>query len=238
MELKICHLFPDIMSACGDRGNLICMEKRLQWRGIGCTVGERLLGDPVDFSSYDIFFIGGSQNPGWNIIAPVLDSGMSAEIRAAARDGRSFFCVCGGYRLMCRGLRTAEGRQIDLAGAVDAFTDESGERVSGPLVFDSRFGTVAGFENHGGKTVLGSGASPLGRVTCGYGNNGEDGGEGAVCGNVICTYGQGPLLPRNPVLCDAILSGALKRKYGISELSPLCDMSEEAAHFSAPGVAR
>ena len=232
MELKICHIYPDVLNLYGDRGNVLTMKKRLEWRGIGCTVAELPLGERAALSGFDICFIGGGQDFEQGLLLDDLRSGKGGEIKAAAEDGVAFLCVCGGYQLMGHSYETHTGERFAFIGALDMATVGARERMIGNFAFETEFGAVVGFENHSGRTRLGGGVKPLGRVIRGYGNNGEDGTEGARYKNVFGTYSHGPVLPKNPDFCDAILAAALERRYGRAELAPLDDFSEREAHES------
>lgn len=232
MELQICHLYPDVLNLYGDRGNVLCMKKRLEWRGIACTVTELPIGERVPLGRYDLFFIGGGQDFEQSLLLDDLRGGKGDDIKAAVEDGKAFLCVCGGYQLMGHSYETHEGERFRFLGALDLVTVGQKERMIGNFAFDTEYGTVVGFENHSGRTKLGSGLAPLGKVIVGYGNNGADGTEGAHYKNVFGTYSHGPVLPKNPGLCDAILLAALTRKYGGAELTPLGDKSEREAHDS------
>ena len=233
MELKICHLFPDILNLYGDRGNVICMRRRLGWRGIDVSVSEVSIGTALKASDYDLFFIGGGQDFEQEVLLEDLKGGKTAEIKAAIEDGKTFLAICGGYQMLGAYYKTWDGQQCDFTGALDLYTVGHKDRMIGNYMFTcEELGgqTVVGFENHSGKTYLGSGIRPIGRVLAGYGNNGEDGMEGARYKNVFCTYSHGCLLPKNPILADHILKTALTRKYGSAELAPLDDAVETAAH--------
>lgn len=228
-ELKICHLYPDVLNLYGDRGNVLCMRRRLEWRGIGCTVTHLPIGSGEALSGFDLAFIGGGQDFEQELLMADLKRGRAADIRAAANDGLPFLCICGGYQLMGQYYETAKGLRCDFIGAIDLYTVGAEERMIGNLAFETEYGAVVGFENHSGRTRLGDGVKPLGRVLSGFGNNGEDGTEGVRWKNVFGSYSHGPLLPKNPAVCDALLSAALERKYGDGTLEPLDDTAEEAA---------
>ena len=233
MELKICHLYPDILNLYGDRGNILCMEKRLRWRGIEVTSEGVSIGQPLRVSDYDLFFIGGGQDFEQEVLLEDLKTGKAAEIRAAVEDGKTFLAICGGYQMLGTYYKTWDGHQCDFIGALDLFTVGQKERMIGNYAFTCEElpgVNVVGFENHSGKTFLGGGVRPIGRVLSGSGNNGEDGGEGARYRNVFATYSHGCLLPKNPVLCDHILTTALSARYGGAELAPLDDTLEQNAH--------
>ena len=177
MKLKICHLYPDVLNLYGDGGNILCLRRRLEWRGL---------------------------------------------------------TICGGYQMLGRYYETYDGQRCDFIGALDLYTVGEKKRMIGNYMFrvDESLGgfTVVGFENHSGKTRLGPDVKPLGRVLAGFGNNGEDGTEGAHVKNVFGTYSHGPLLPKNPAFADLLLRTALERRYGAAELAPLDDRLENMAH--------
>ena len=206
MELNICHLYPDILNLYGDRGNIITMKRRMEDRGIKVNVEGCSIGETLDANRYDIFFIGGGQDFEQEVLLKDLGTGKAAEIRAAVEDEKTFLAICGGYQMLGGSIADPDG--------VETLPESSGA-------------VVVGFENHSGKTYLGEGVSPLGKMLKGYGNNGEDQTEGARYKNVFGTYSHGSLLPKNPVLCDFILQTALERKYGkIAPLVPLDDTLE------------
>ncbi len=229
MKLKICHLYPDILNLYGDRGNILCMRRRLQWRGIDVEDTGVSIGQKLRASDYDLFFIGGGQDFEQEVLLEDLKGEKTAEIKAAIADGKTFLAICGGYQILGSYYKTWDGKQCDFTGAVGAR-----ERMIGNYMFaceELNDRTVVGFENHSGKTYLGPSVRPMGRVLAGNGNNGEDGTEGARYNNVFATYSHGCLLPKNPVLCDYILSTALERKYGRVDLAPLDDFLEQSAHL-------
>ena len=233
MELKICHLYPDALNLYGDRGNVLCMERRLQWRGIDVTTTGVPVGERLNAADYDLFFIGGGQDFEQAVLLKDLAGEKTAQIRSAIEDGKTFLAICGGYQMLGQYYKTWDGVQCDFTGALDLYTVGSKQRMIGNYLFtcDELNERIVGFENHSGKTYLGSGVRPMGRVLAGYGNNGEDKTEGARYKNVFATYSHGSLLPKNPRLCDHILLTALRRKYGEDvTLAPLDDTLENAAH--------
>ena len=234
MKLKICHMYNDVLNLYGDRGNIICMRKRLNWRGIDAEIVKLPVGEFSTLADCDIVFIGGGQDFEQEVLLDDLHRGKDREIKAAIEDGVTFLTICGGYQMMGSYYETYDHVRCDFIGAVDFHTVGSRQRMIGNYKFrcsDSASGsTVVGFENHSGKTWLGSGVEPLGHVLAGFGNNGEDGTEGVRYKNLIGTYSHGPLLPKNPEFCDRLLLGALSRKYGITELEKLNDTAETAAH--------
>ncbi len=232
MELKICHLYPDVLNLYGDRGNILCMEKRLKWRNIDVVTTGVSVGEPLHAADYDLFFIGGGQDFEQEVLLTDLAGGKTAEIKAAIEDGKAFLAICGGFQMLGNYYETWDGHKCDFTGAINFYTVGSEQRMIGDYIFQCNepATTVVGFENHSGKTYLGCGVKPLGTVISGYGNNGEDETEGARYKNVFATYSHGCLLPKNPILCDYILNTALTRKYGGSELEYLDDRLEIAAH--------
>ncbi|MBR0208211.1 MAG: glutamine amidotransferase [Oscillospiraceae bacterium] len=234
MELKICHLYPDVLNLYGDGGNIMCLQKRLVWRGLGASVARMPIGSRDSLSGFDIVFIGGGQDFEQQVLLEDLHRGRADEIRAAAEDGVVLLAICGGYQMMGHYYETFDGQRCDFIGLLDLYTVGAKQRMIGNYKFrctESAGGsTVVGFENHSGRTWLGQGLEPLGTVLSGYGNNGEDRTEGAHWKNVFGTYSHGPMLPKNPAFCDLLLATALERKYGRAELAPLDDAAETAAH--------
>ncbi len=234
MELKIAHLYPDVLNLYGDGGNIMCLRKRLVWRGLGASVTRLPLGSKESLSGFDIVFIGGGQDFEQQVLLEDLHRSRADEIRAAANDGVVFLTICGGYQMMGHYYETFDGKRCDFIGLLDLCTVGAKQRMIGNYKFrctDSAGGSVVvGFENHSGRTMLGSGLEPLGTVLSGYGNNGEDKTEGAHWKNVFGTYSHGPMLPKNPAFCDLLLQTALERRYGRAELAPLDDAAETAAH--------
>ena len=230
MKLKICHMYNDVLNLYGDRGNVICMSRRLNWRGIETEIVRLPVGEYASLADCDIVFIGGGQDFEQEVLLDDLHRGKDREIKAAIEDGVSFLTICGGYQMMGNYYETHDGVRCDFIGAVGLHTIGGKERMIGNYKFRCGEITVVGFENHSGKTYLDSGTEPLGRVLIGYGNNGEDGTEGVHYKNLFGTYSHGPLLPKNPELCDMILLNALARKYGLKELEALDDTAELKAH--------
>lgn len=234
MELKICHLYPDVLNLYGDRGNIMCMLRRLRWRGIDAAVQKLPIGSDISLSGCDLVFIGGGQDFEQAVLLDDLHRGRDREIKAAIEDGVTFLTICGGYQMLGSYYETPDGQHCDFIGALDLCTIGAQKRMIGNYKFkcsDALGGCeVVGFENHSGQTRLGSGVEPLGSILCGFGNNGEDGTEGAHYKNVFGTYCHGPMLPKNPAFCDLLLSTALSRKYGSVSLPPLDDSLEQQAH--------
>ena len=135
MELKICHLYPDVLNLYGDRGNILCMRRRLEWRGIACSVTELPLGVADDLTEYDLFFIGGGQDFEQTVLLSDLNAGRVECLRSAAEDGKAFLCICGGYQLLGTGYRTADGQMCEYTGILDLYTEGSADRMIGNYAF-------------------------------------------------------------------------------------------------------
>jgi len=236
-ELNICHLYPDLLNLYGDRGNIIALGRRAQWRGITANIIDITLGEPFAPENYDVIFLGGGQDYEQEIIQNDLLKQKGSEIRNAIENDKVFLCICGGYQLLGKYYKTWDGKEIEFLGALNLWTVGGKKRMIGNMVFECDFlmsdsfdGRVVGFENHSGRTYLGPEVKPLGKVVKGYGNNGEDGFEGAVYKNVYCSYSHGSLLPKNPALTDHLISTALKQKYrDFVSLQRLNDDLEESA---------
>ncbi|MCR4424984.1 MAG: glutamine amidotransferase, partial [Firmicutes bacterium] len=220
LQLRVCHLYPDLMNTYGDRGDMLTIQRRCAWRGIEASIECVSLGAAPDLASYDVIFIGGGQDRQQKLIARDLLECKGESLRNAIRDGVVVLAVCGGYQLLGKYYRTQDGQQLPGLGVFDAWTEAGEGRFIGNVVIETsglsgtEVFTVVGFENHSGRTYLGEGIRPLGRVLLGRGNNGKDGFEGAVHSNAIGTYLHGPLLPKNPKLCDDLVHTALRRRYG------------------------
>ena len=235
-------LYPDHMNIYADRGNIILLERRCEWRGIGFELGTAGPGEPVDPDAHDLFYMGGGQDRDQALVARDLVEGKRDALAAALDSGASMLAVCGGYQLLGHSYAMGD-ESLPGLGLVDLRTvREPGERLIGNVVIDADLGEgprrLAGFENHGGRTYLGTGEQPLGRVVSGFGNNGKDGAEGVRRGRLIGTYLHGPLLPKNAWLADVLIAWALERRLGTApDLEPLDDRLEEAAHESAARAA-
>lgn len=232
--LKICHLYPDILNLYGDRGNIICMQKRMQWRGIQTEVTDISVGDELNYDDYDLFFVGGGQDFEQGVLLEDLAKGKAKAIIDAIEAEKVFLAICGGYQMLGKYYKTWDGKVCEFIGALDLYTVGDKERMIGNYMYqcDETDGglVVVGFENHSGKTYLGDKVRPMGKVLSGHGNNGEDGMEGARYKNVFATYSHGSLLPKNPKLADYILKTALKRRYPEMDLKELDDTFENNAH--------
>lgn len=238
MELRICHLYPDLLNLYGDRGNITTLVRRAQWRGIDTRIVEARLGDAIDPNASDLYFIGGGEDRQQRLAAPDLCGVKGDALRRAADAGAAVLGVCGGYQLLGHYYRPSEGADLIGLGLLDLHTLHPGpaaRRLIGNIIIrESGAGVrLVGFENHGGRTHLGPRAQPLGMVEAGYGNNGTDGTEGAVSGSVYGTYLHGPLLPKNPWLADLLIGLALRRRHGDVRLDPLADAEEHRAADAA-----
>ncbi len=227
-EVLIAHIYPDEMNIYGDRGNIIALCKRLQWRGYEPKVVNIEPGTKFDFRTADIVFGGGGQDRGQSVVAADLET-RKANLNAAADEGVVMLTICGTYQLFGHGFRTTSGELIPGISLFKAETVASGVRMIGNILIDTPFGELVGFENHSGQTLLEDGQEVLGKVIKGFGNNDHDRLEGAVYKNVFGTYLHGPLLPKNPTFADELISRALLRRYGESELKALDDSLEHKA---------
>jgi CobQ-like glutamine amidotransferase family enzyme len=231
------------MNIYGDRGNVMCLRHRCEARGIGFELTELSLGDRLDPAACDLIFAGGAQDREQRGVVDDLLATKAEALREAVESDVAVLAVCGAYQLFGRYYREASGAELPGAGVFDLHTEHPGEgarRCIGNIVaeWDAPGGTqtIVGFENHGGRTRLGPGVRPLARVRHGYGNNGEDGGEGAVYRNAIGTYVHGSLLPKNPALADHLIRLALRRRHGDVELAAIDDRAELRAHEAALGL--
>jgi len=239
-ELNICHLYPDLLNIYGDRGNIIALKKRSEWRDIKINIFNISLSDPFIPENYDIIFLGGGQDYEQEIIQNDLIKNKGNEIINAIANNKIFLCICGGYQLLGNYYKTSNNKEIKFLGALDLWTISSSKRMIGNYIFECDFlktdsfdGKIVGFENHSGKTYLGTNIKPLGKIIKGYGNNSEDGFEGAIYKNVFCTYSHGSLLPKNHIFTDYLISLALKEKYtDFIGLKSLDDEFEKLAHNS------
>lgn len=231
-EINIIHLYPDLLNLYGDKGNIACMQKRLEWRGIKANVHQCTNKDSdIDLKSADIIFVGGGSDREQEIVCNMLLE-KKDEIKEYVEDNGVLVAVCGGYQLLGRYYQTANTK-IEGLGILDIYTDAGETRLIDNVVLkcDKFLQPIVGFENHAGRTYIGENHTPLGKVLYGNGNTGESGYEGVIYKNVIATYLHGPLLPKNPQLCDYILMRALKRKYPEFEnLTSLEDELENTAN--------
>jgi lipid II isoglutaminyl synthase (glutamine-hydrolysing) len=234
-RVEICWLYPELLNIYGDRGNVIVLEQRSRWHGLEPMVHHVSVGHDVAFTDFDLIMMGGGQDREQALITEDFARRKGTSLAEAVADGVSLLAVCGGYQLMGRYYRTHKGEVLPGLGIFDIWTEASSDRMIGNVVIESDiFGerkTIVGFENHGGKTYLGSGARPLGKVLRGFGNNGKDGMEGVVLKHSIGTYLHGSILPKNPHLADWLIQRALERRYrGQVRLGALTDELERQAH--------
>ncbi len=242
-ELRLLALYPEQMNIYADRGNILFMQRRCEWRGIGFSYAAAGPGDSFDPGTHDLIYVGGGQDRDQVIVAEDMVATKREGLASAVGDGAVLLAVCGGYQLLGHSYQLGE-RRIEGLGLADLETvREPGPRLIGNVAIETDLGdgpgVLAGFENHGGRTYLGEGGEPLGRVISGHGNNGRDGFEGVRKANMIGTYLHGPLLPKNAWLADRLIALALERRTGsVPELGPLDDELETAAHDAALHAAR
>jgi CobQ-like glutamine amidotransferase family enzyme len=242
MELRVLSLYPEQMNIYADRGNILFLQRRCEWRGIDFAWEGAGPGSSIDSSTHDLFYIGGGQDRDQRAVAADMVETKQAALAAAVDDGAALLAVCGGYQLLGESYQLGEETLPGLGLADLRTVREEGPRLIGNVAIETELGgeqrLLAGFENHGGRTYLGTGARPLGRVVAGHGNNDGDGFEGVWKGNMVGTYLHGPLLPKNAWLADHLIELALERRYGERPaLEPLPDELERAAHASARAAA-
>jgi CobQ-like glutamine amidotransferase family enzyme len=236
--LRLLALYPEQMNIYADRGNILFLQRRCEWRGIRFEYAAAGPGEGFDPAEHDLIYIGGGQDRDQVLVADDMLRTKRDAIASAVDDGAALLAVCGGYQLL--GHRYQLGDQsIAGLGIADLETvREPGPRLIGNVSIEVDLGQgptiLAGFENHGGRTYLGAAATPLGRVLHGHGNNGSDGYEGVKRDHLIGTYLHGPLLPKNAWLADRLIELAIGRRTGSEpDLEPLGDEFEAAAHDSA-----
>ncbi len=239
MKLTIGYLYPHQMNIYGDRGNIITLQKRCQWRGIEVVVNEYDLGSKIPLGVNDLYFFGGGQDREQILASQDLQA-KEQVLKEDFNNGAVFLSICGGYQLLGNYYQDSSGKKLPGIGLVDTYTVAGEKRMIGNLILkinpqlaDFTPKTLVGFENHSGKTYLGSGVQPLGKVIKGSGNNGEDSFEGAWFKTFFGCYLHGSLLPKNPHFADYLIELALKRRDPNFKLSPLDDKVELAAHHQA-----
>jgi len=244
VKVVVGHLYPDYLNIYADRGNMAVLERRAAWRGIGFDWRAIGIGDSLLVGEHDLLYVGGGQDREQALVAPDLAARGEA-LREAVEAGTAVLAVCGGYQLLGRFYRDRAGEELPGAGLFPLHTIAGERRMIGDVLLECELEpgerrTVAGFENHAGRTILDAGAEPLGKVVAGFGNDGESGFEGCRLGRALGTYLHGPLLPRNPWLADRLLAQALAHRSGgeLPELAPLEDGLEAAAHRVSAGRAR
>jgi lipid II isoglutaminyl synthase (glutamine-hydrolysing) len=239
MRIRVGHLYPDYLNIYADRGNIAVLAARAAARGHELALTAVGLDDPVP-DGIDLFYVGGGQDREQELVAPDL-AAKGAALHAAAAAGAVFLAVCGGYQLLGGSYRDRSGTELPGIGLLPLQTVAGEQRMIGDVLLQCSFAgeTLAGFENHAGRTILAEGAEPLGRVLFGFGNDGVSGFEGCRAGRIYGTYLHGPLLPRNPWFADRLLAEALAHGTGEEVvLEPLADRLELAAHAVAAARAR
>jgi CobQ-like glutamine amidotransferase family enzyme len=231
MDVKIAWLYGSKMNIYGDWGNVLALMQRARWRGIGATVVDIGIGEPIPDA--DIFFFGGGQDQQQIAVSRDLQGWKGEALKEAVAGGAGLLAVCGGYQLLGHEYRPYDGDPLVGIGVFDLETEAGPKRFIGNAVVESPFGELVGFENHSGLTHLGPNARPLGKVRVGRGNNGRDGTEGVIHEHAVGCYLHGSLLPKNPVMADWLLRAGLERRHGPVELAPLDDEFEQRAHRSA-----
>jgi CobQ-like glutamine amidotransferase family enzyme len=243
VRIVVGHLFPDYLNIYADRGNMAVLARRAAWRGHELEVRSLGAGDDIHPGEHDLYYIGGGQDREQELIAPAL-AAHGEGLRAAVDEGAALLAVCGGYQLLGRFYRDQSGGELPGVGLFPLHTVAGERRMIGDVLLECELEpggprTLAGFENHAGRTYLDEGAEPLGRVLAGYGNDGESGYEGCRVGRAVGTYLHGPLLPRNPWLADWLLAQALAHRTGEKAvLEPLDDDLEAQAHDVSAARAR
>jgi CobQ-like glutamine amidotransferase family enzyme len=230
MNITIGHLYPDLLNLYGDRGNIQCLKKRCEWRGIHSEVQEFHLGEAIDFGQLDIVLLGGGSDREQRIVCGQLKE-IQKDFQEYVESNGVVIAVCGGFQLLGKYYQTEEDI-IEGLSLIDLYTEQKEGRLISNIVLQSELSSmpVVGFENHGGRTFIGKN-KPFGKVLYGNGNDGESGEEGVIYKNVIGTYLHGPLLPKNPEIADYLIRKALERKYKRPmELKKLDDTEEKEAN--------
>jgi CobQ-like glutamine amidotransferase family enzyme len=232
-QFRIAHLYPSLMNLYGDRGNLITLQKRLQWYGHECIVEPVNLGCQIDYESFDMVFMGGGSDREQELVCLELLCQADNLWKELENDLPALF-ICGAYQLLGSYYESADGKQLKGLAFFKLYTLSEPERLTGNVVIASRLNqeitTVVGFENHAGRTYLDDESlQPFGTVLAGFGNNGQDGQEGIQYKNVIGTYLHGPLLPKNPQVADFFIKAMANRK-GLEIKGQLNDLLEDYAH--------
>jgi len=244
VKIRVAHLYPEYLNIYADRGNIAVLARRAALRGHELAVEAVGVGTPLEPGAHDLVYVGGGQDREQALVAPDLAARADALAEAVA-GGAALLAVCGGYQLLGRGYRARDGSLLPGAGLFPHETVAGERRMIGDVLLECELvpgerRTLAGFENHAGRTRLDPGAEPLGRLLAGFGNDGESGHEGCRVGRALGTYLHGPLLPRNPWLADLLLAWALAHASGGDppDLAPLDDSLEAAAHAVAAARAR
>jgi CobQ-like glutamine amidotransferase family enzyme len=241
VKIRVAHLYPDYLNIYADRGNIAVLSRRAEWRGHELEVRALGMDDAVEAGAHDLFYVGGGQDREQALVSTDL-AAKGDRLRQAVEAGAALLAVCGGYQLLGRYYRDLAGTELPGAGLFPLHTIAGERRMIGDVLLQCELDgkrTIAGFENHAGRTRLDDGAEPLGRVLAGFGNDGESGYEGCRVGRAIGTYLHGPLLPRNPWLADWLLVQALAHATGLEpRLEPLEDELETKAHAVSAERAR
>ena len=244
-ELRICHMYPDLLNLYGDRGNVLSLIRRAELRGISVKLVPVSIGDDFDQNDFDIVFLGGGQDAEQNVIRRDFVEVKGPKVKEAIESGMVFLCICGGYQMLGKYYQEHDGTKIECLGAIDVYTVGEDVRYIQDTTYEASFlkeegiedsAILYGFENHSGRTYLGPTVKPMAKVLEGAGNNGKDGFEGAIYNNVYCTYSHGSFLPKNPRMTDHLLSLALKRRYG--EDYELPELSTENEDFARAALLR
>lgn len=229
MKLVIGHMYPDLLNLYGDRGNILTLKRRCEWRGIDVEVKPIMVDTKTNFTDVDILFLGGGSDREQKIVSDDLTLKRAKNLKAAINDYLTVLSICGGYQLLGKYYKTGTGNKLPGIGALDAYTVAGNRRMIENVIIEADINGIkfkmVGFENHSGKTYL-ENIKPLGTVISGNGNNGEDHMEGAMYKNTYGTYLHGPVLPKNPEFADILIQSAINRKYGKKEIAPLDDSFE------------
>lgn len=244
MKVRVGHLYPDYLNIYADRGNIAVLSSRAAWRGLDVEVTPIGLGSTLRPGEHDLIYVGGGQDREQALIAPDI-AARGPVLAEAVAGGAVVLAVCGGYQLLGRFYRDRYGAELPGAGVLPLYTVAGERRMIGDVLLECELEpgerrTLAGFENHAGRTILDEGAEPLGRVVSGFGNDGASGYEGCRLGRAVGTYLHGPLLPRNPWLADWLLAQAVAHGTGAEPpaFDPLDDGLESEAHAVSAGRAR
>ncbi len=243
MRIVVGHLYPDYLNIYADRGNIAVLSRRADWRGLDMAVEAITMRDQIRPGEHDLLYIGGGQDREQALVASDLAAKRDGVLEAAAH-GAAILAVCGGYQLLGRSYRDFHGGDLPGVGLFPLETVAGERRMIGDVLLECELEpgvrrTLAGFENHAGRTKLDEGATPLGRVVAGFGNDGASGQEGCRVGRAIGTYLHGPLLPRNPWLADWLLARAVAHRTGEEPVfEALADELEEDAHRVSASRAR
>jgi CobQ-like glutamine amidotransferase family enzyme len=244
VKIRVGHLYPDYLNIYADRGNIAVLARRAAWRGHELEVLALSMREAIEPGAHDLLYVGGGQDREQMLVARDL-AAKSASVLEAAESGAAVLAVCGGYQLLGRFYRFLNGEELPGVGLFPHHTIAGERRMIGDILLECELEpgerrTLAGFENHAGRTYLDADAQPLGRVVAGFGNDGASGFEGCRVGRAMGTYLHGPLLPRNPWLADWILAQALAHATGgdPEPFGPLPDELETEAHTVAAQRAR